>query len=506
MLVRRNHKAIVFLCALLALVFAIGTFLFLERQYCMDVPLIQESDIQAYTVVSTIDISQLRMNGEKIAADVAENTVYISQPSNKLFHHSSLQGKLESVNPAHSLFFVKNAALEDIASAVQNGTALSLLIVDDHTCQLVNVVITTLPVIRIDGAVTHQNEDGRDVLSGMVTLWAGFDPSTEVYSTTTSHLQWHVRGASSSGLPKKPFKLSLKDRDGNNADEEFLGLGADDDWILNPMSFDDTKVREKFAMDFWNQYLSQDRAQNRMSLGEYVELVINNEYQGLYLLQRRIDQKYLQIDLDHDILLKGRNTWTPSNLYEGYEIIHSPYSQEKTYQILESVLSAHDQNAIDRTEFIKTEVFLNFISAPDNAGYKNMFYSVQQEDGRFIMRFIPWDTDMSMGVTWTNGFVYDYTKSVETYITRMERNNLTQDHIALNEMVASYWKQVRKQIYTEENIKQLLTENITIINNAGAYLRDMQKWGTRYDETDTHDALFAWLADRLTVLDSQYAN
>ena len=59
MLVRRNHKAIVFLCALLALVFAIGTFLFLERQYCMDVPLIDESKVYEYTKVSTLNISQL---------------------------------------------------------------------------------------------------------------------------------------------------------------------------------------------------------------------------------------------------------------------------------------------------------------------------------------------------------------------------------------------------------------------------------------------------------------
>lgn len=506
MLVRRNHKAIVFLCALLVLVFTIGTFLFLERQYCMDVPLIQESDIQAYTVVSTIDISQLRMNGEKIAADVAENTVYISQSSDKLLHYSYLQGKLESVNPAHSLFFVKNAALEDITSAVQSGTTLSLLIVDDDTCQLVNVVITTLPVLKIDGAITHQNEEGRDVLSGMVTLWAGFDPSTGAYSTKTNHLQWHVRGNASSGFQKKPFKLSLKDRDGNNANDEFLGLGSDDDWILNPMNYDDTKIREKFAMDLWNQYLSQGLAQNRMSTGEYVELIINNDYQGLYLLQRRIDQKYLQIDLNHDILFKGGNTWSPSSLQEGYEIIYSPYSQEKTYQILEAVLSAHEQNAIDTNASIKIKVFLNFISALDNSGYKNMFYLIQQEGDHFIMSFIPWDTDMSMGVTWTNGFVYDYTKSVESYITCIGQHNVTKDHLQLNDMVASYWKQMRKQIYTEENFRELLTESIATINNSGAYLRDMQKWGTRYGEADTQDALFAWLADRLTVVDSQYAD
>ncbi len=507
MLNRNAIKVLILLCLFLLLSFAIGFFLYMEKQYCMGVPLISESDIQQYDNVSSLDVSYLRMNNEEVAIDIAQNTIYISQSSNMLSHYSLLQGTLETTNPSQSLFFVNNAVLEDVSSAVCNGTPLSLLILERESYMLVNVVITTLPVLNIEGVITpHQNENGRDIYSGKVTFWSGNDPFAESYSTKSSSLQWHIRGASSSVLPKKPYKLSLKDSDGNNTDENFLGLGEEDDWILNPMNIDDTKVREKFAMDFWNQYLSQNQAQNRMSNGEYVEVVINKEYQGLYLLQRRVDNKYLKIDRNQDILMKGRNLWTPASLGEGYGIVYSPYNLEETYQFLELVLSSDNQNVIDNTEFIKTEVFINFISAPDNSGYKNMFYLLQKEEDHFEMSFIPWDTDMSMGIIWTDKFVYDYTVSVQQNVKRQEHNFMLQNQPELNDTIAKYWIEMREHIYTEENIQILLNENIATISNSGAYLRDLQKWGTRYGGADTHEALRAWCKERLDIMDSLYDN
>ena len=71
-------------------------------------------------------------------------------------------------------------------------------------------------------------------------------------------------------------------------------MGSDDDWILNPMSLDDFKVKENLLMTLWNELAQENDWDVRMSTGNYCEIVMNGRYRGLYLLQRRIDRKYLK--------------------------------------------------------------------------------------------------------------------------------------------------------------------------------------------------------------------
>ena len=58
------------------------------------------------------------------------------------------------------------------------------------------------------------------------------------------------------------------------------------------------------AMDLWNTYLAQEEYNYKMSQGKYAEVVCNGQYCGLYLLQRRIDRKYLELD-ENQFLAKG---------------------------------------------------------------------------------------------------------------------------------------------------------------------------------------------------------
>ena len=73
-------------------------------------------------------------------------------------------------------------------------------------------------------------------------------------------------------------------------------MGADDDWILNSLTMDDTRIREKLFMDLWNLNVEKTDYNFKMSTGEFVEVVMNGKYYGLCLLQRRLDAKYLELE------------------------------------------------------------------------------------------------------------------------------------------------------------------------------------------------------------------
>ena len=138
--------------------------------------------------------------------------------------------------------------------------------------------------------------------------------------------------------------MSLKKENGENLNVDLIGMGADGDWILNPMNLDDTKLREKSAIDLWNNYIKNPANDYAMSDAQYVEVISNGEYYGLYLLQRRVDAKYLQLDKDTDLLFKGAPTWVAYSVYDGYRVVHLPYELEQTYMTLYESLNTIDVN------------------------------------------------------------------------------------------------------------------------------------------------------------------
>ena len=320
---------------------------------------------------------------------------------------------------------------------------------------------------------------------------------------------YFLKNAALQDVPKavetsRPLKLSLKDETGKKENRNFLGLGSDDDWILNSMVQDDTKVREISEIQFWNRYLAGYTTPYPMSGAEYVELIVDGEYRGLFLLQRRVDRKYLNLDKKSDILFKGVNTWEADTLPDGYEIVYSPYGKEETYGILEDVLEARGENGIDLDSFLETSLYLNYLAARDNRGYKNMFYALRWENGHYALYFVPWDTDMSMGIKWNEGFLYDYEVTMNNTQQRFEYPQMEELYPDLAQRLSACWNRRRESIYTEENILGLLEANIRRVNTSGAHYRDNQRWGMRYDGADDQEQLLRWARERLDVLDEFY--
>ena len=501
---RQKIKLAVLLCLLVVTGIVSGVLICQDYQYCMNVLLINEADLDPYTEDPNIDITDLLFNGEKVAADQQSGTLYISQPADKLVHSSELVGALESSYAEKSVYFIKDGAVKDPANAVRSGQPLRLAIVKANTYRIVDVVITTLPVLRLEYIQTQKNKDGESVMAGNFVLWGSYTSSEKDYQVASGMTQWHLRGGVSRLQPKKSWKLSLKDANGENKNQDLLGLGSDDDWILNAMSMDDSKVRDQVTMELWNRYIASAE-DHPMSSGAYAEVVIDNVYQGLYLLTRRIDTKYLQLDPQKDILLKG-TSWTATSIEEGYEIVSSPYSDAETYQIVRDVRSHSAGSSVSVENFVKTNVFINYFAAEDNAGYKNMFYVLQPADDGYRMQFVPWDMDMSMGVAYLDdvGITYDYAESMSRIPNRIEYGLMQEQHQQLPQMMADYWEKYRTSIYSEDTLNNLISAHIAVLYNSGAFARDGQKWGYLYDGKDTHEALYQWCRERLSKMDTYF--
>ena len=165
---KRKTKIIIFSCFLIMWVIAVGVNIYADQDHlleCMDVPLISKDEQGRFTEDLNFDIFELTFNGIKVAADYKSNTIYISQSPDDLSHYSTLHGALRTTNLMHTLYFVDNSAIKNIADSVCNGTPLTLIVVKGSSFRQVNVVITTLPVLSMEGTATTQKDaKGRQII------------------------------------------------------------------------------------------------------------------------------------------------------------------------------------------------------------------------------------------------------------------------------------------------------------------------------------------------------
>jgi len=98
----------------------------------------------------------------------------------------------------------------------------------------------------------------------------------------TGNIGIEIRGAYSASLPQKPYGFETRDASGNNRDVSLLGMPEENDWILLANYNDKTFMRNVLAFDLFRN-LDHYAPRTKM-----VEVIINNQYQGIYILTEKI--------------------------------------------------------------------------------------------------------------------------------------------------------------------------------------------------------------------------
>jgi hypothetical protein len=100
-----------------------------------------------------------------------------------------------------------------------------------------------------------------------------------------------LRGASSQSFPKKSFGFELWDVNGNAIDSSLLGMPKESDWILTANYTDKSMLNNSMTYKLASEmgwYAARCR---------FVEVVINGEYNGVYVLMEKIKRDDDRLDL-----------------------------------------------------------------------------------------------------------------------------------------------------------------------------------------------------------------
>ncbi|WP_340111843.1 CotH kinase family protein [Maribellus mangrovi] len=152
---------------------------------------------------------------------------------------------------------------------------------------------SNLPIFVIDTkGQTIVDEPKRNVQLGVIYNGPGKrNYTTDLFNHYYGTIGIELRGNSTMGYPKKPYTFETRLENGDNNDVALLGFPEENDWILRASYIDHTFLRDPVA-------LKMSRLAGNWSSGtKHVEVVLNGEYQGIYILLEKIKRTKNRLDI-----------------------------------------------------------------------------------------------------------------------------------------------------------------------------------------------------------------
>lgn len=158
---------------------------------------------------------------------------------------------------------------------------------------------TNLPIVVINtNSQTIPDEPKITCDMGIIFNGAGMmNHITDPFNNYNGKIGIEIRGSSSQMFPKKSYGFETWDALGNKKDTVLLNMPAEHDWILSAAYSDKTHLRNVLSYKLYRDF---GRYAPRT---KFCELVINGEYQGLYILMEKIKRDKNRVDISK------LNTW-----------------------------------------------------------------------------------------------------------------------------------------------------------------------------------------------------
>ena len=99
------------------------------------------------------------------------------------------------------------------------------------------------------------------------------------------------RGNYSLSLPQKPFSIELRDLTGNSIDSSLIGMPEENDWLLIANYNDKSFARNAIPYETFGEM------GNYSVRYRHVDVILDNEYQGIYLLTEKIKRDSNRVDI-----------------------------------------------------------------------------------------------------------------------------------------------------------------------------------------------------------------
>ena len=463
----------------------------------------------------------LLINNADAAYDKTKNVVYIPQN----IELNEYIGKLTTEDGGYKLYIKKDKLIKNKARAIESGYAFTLYAVGKEDYYKGELVFTGMPIMNIyeDEEIAYNyDRKNRLIRTGYMVI---DDPYRNSATTLKSSCSFHVRGGSSYNYEKSNYKLELDD-----GKQSLLGLRKSKDYILNSLYDDAGLIHNKVCMNIWEKISEYNSVPNDEGIqGEYLELFINNEYKGVYLLTERIDKSTLSLG-EKDKLYKCRADRVPEEYNytnemtdEMYPIFVLKYPKEdvpENWVTIKQWVNYYLKDGIDSYE--EGKAFLNLENAIDYNIFNLLIYGVDNirknvyfiarynEDGTYQIEKVPWDMNETLGNIWidmseSNFTLYDAEGYKDVYTWTNDVNALYYENpLKISQKIYNRWNELRQSgVISEKVIIEILKMEMSYLHETGAYERNYEKWPHGIEYWDESYA-YEYVKKRIPFLDEYF--
>ena len=412
----------------------------------------------------------------------------------------------------------------------------------------VNYTQSNLPIISINTFGENIPDEPRiNAQMGIINNNSGTNNIEDDFNDYNGRITIEKRGNSSQEQEKPPYRFETIDDNGENNNVKLLGLPEENDWILYAPWSDKSLMRNVLIYS-----LSNDMGRYAPR-SEFVELYLNNEYRGVYVLMEKIkrDKNRVAIssldpnsnfgdNLTGGYILKfdwaetGDNNGGFFSLIDGMRYnYHYPKpdeisSEQESYiqsfiNSYENIMNSNKYNSEQGySKFIDIGSFVDFIILQeisrnvDAYGLSTYIYKDKESINNMLTAGPIWDFNHGFGNC-------DYYKAWETDGWNISYTYEDMDQRAFwwlklwnddnfKEMVKDRYKVLRKSILSTTNINTKVDQYVSELGNSvnknftkwpilGEYIWPNKEVFDTYQEEIIY--LKSWINNRLTWMDSE---
>lgn len=167
------------------------------------------------------------------------------------------------------------------------------LLTENTIAQQSILTSSDLPIVIINtGGQIIQNDPKITASMGIVYNGAGKrNTINDIPKEYNNKIGIELRGQSSQTFPMKSYDIELRDAAGTELEVPLLGMPPESDWVLYAPYTDKTIMRNFLA------YTLAREMGRWASRCRYVELIVDNDYKGIYLLEEKIKRNSARVNI-----------------------------------------------------------------------------------------------------------------------------------------------------------------------------------------------------------------